>query len=402
MHRFIYILTFTSSLTVSFFYGAELLSKTQKNFFYHGQDYGSESQFNGLNPFFNVGLLLASRYNYSESLSDIAYKKGLLSVRDSVFNPVKTIEDAGGFSHFFSREIFPLGPEAGTGAWVPNYTLHFLGEGMLYRKLTEYYTSQGSKYPLLWATISLGSAQLMNEILESGLKRHTSTDPLADMIFNIAGMIAFSYDSFAQLFSSDFIVMNYWPGQPVIDVQDTVLFNQAEQYVWKISWNLLAPWKVFWATGLPSGLGISIPSSGGNNFSYALGFDAVQLRPPGALDPIVKKEQKCIESATRKDAHKLCREQAELDAKEKGKRLTSISPKDLSFAFGFYWDRNESLMLSAFLELSNEFAFNVNLYPGWLKINDLAIGAYIYYSEYRAKALGLTFQYLPVVPGARF
>ena len=273
---------------------------------------------------------------------------------------------------------------------------------MLHRKLTEYYSYHGSNHPLLWATISLGSAQLMNEILESGLKRHTSTDPLADTIFNIAGMLAFSYDSFAQYFSGDFVVMNYWPGQPVIDIQDTVLFNQAEQYVWKISWDYISPWKVFWATGLPSGLGVTIPGDGGDHFSYALGFDAVQLRPPGALDPIIKEEHECLESASTKDADKACREKAEIAAKEKGKRLTSISPKDISFALGFYWDRNESLMLSTFLEISNEFAFNVNLYPGWLKVKDIGIGGYIYYSQHRAKALGLTFQYLPVVPGGRF
>ena len=75
MKKSFHVLIFSFSLIAFVLNGAKVCSQTQKNFLYHGQNYGSESQLNGLNPFFNVGLLLASRYNYSESLSDIAYKK---------------------------------------------------------------------------------------------------------------------------------------------------------------------------------------------------------------------------------------------------------------------------------------------------------------------------------------
>ena len=53
----------------------EILQKTQKNYFYHGQDYGSESQFNGLNPFFNVGLLLASVATMAKAFQILPTKK---------------------------------------------------------------------------------------------------------------------------------------------------------------------------------------------------------------------------------------------------------------------------------------------------------------------------------------
>ena len=57
----------------------------------------------------------------------------------------------------------------------------------------------------------------------------------------------------------------------------------------------MAPYKMFWGAGLPSGLGVTVPKQSGNNFSYALGFDAVHLRPPGGLDPVVKEKREAEE-----------------------------------------------------------------------------------------------------------
>ena len=40
--------------------------------------------------------------------------------------------------------------------------------------------------------------------------------------------------------------------------------------------------------------------------------------------------------------------------------------------------------------------------PGVFKIGSLDVGGYLYFSQNQSKAIGITLQYSPIVPGARF
>ena len=79
----------------------------------------------------------------------------------------------------------------------------------------------------------MAAAQATNEVVEYELPWEQRLDPLADFYFNLAGIIAFSFDEVAQLFSNDYLDYYYWPGQPIIDPQDNALFNQGEQYYFR-------------------------------------------------------------------------------------------------------------------------------------------------------------------------
>jgi hypothetical protein len=345
--------------------------------FYHNQNYGSESQFGPLNVFLNVGMMLAGRFNYSDNIYEIDYATQSKNVARSILLPHETTRENGVWG-LFKNEVIPFWPGA-TGAWSPNYSLHLIGEGMLYRKLSEKFTQDSIPFPKTLAVVSLMTAQMMNEIVENGVDRHQNTDALADFWFNTAGILLFNWDGFAELFTES-VQIHYWPGQAAITLPDGALINHMESYAWKINLGSWTQKKLFIGSGLPSSIGITSPQNAEDNFTYALGVNAGD-----------RSDQALIEAKNYNDTLK----------SEDPNKLTSIPLSTMYPALTFYWDRQNSLMFRGLIGYSKDLHLDFNFYPGFWHFKSLPIGAYFLSTGIENVSIGLTAP-IGLVPGYRY
>ena len=349
-----------------------------KSYFYHGQDYGSESQFGPLSILVNVGLVVPGRLTTTPNLGDIRYKQGWDNVVDSLAHQDDVFEESGGFGRSLEKEFIPFAHPS--GAWLPNYSLHFLGEGMLSRKLEEYFRYQGMQgeyAPKVLAASTVIASQLLNEVVEYELPWEQRLDVVADFYFNLAGIIAFSFDGFAEYFSNETVQYYYWPGQPVIDTYNGGLFNQGESYFLSVKSNSDSGWKYAFATGMPTnGVGVSFPMDdmGFEYLTVMLGSDVL----------IPKRDYEQSESDTRS---------GDFEAADIAEEYTA--------ALNVYWDRKGSLLASSALSFSPSWQWNMNVFPEKRWGLDFGIGGYLVVAEEGANTIGLTFDFMSVVPGFR-
>lgn len=355
----------------------DLNTSQQSYYFYSGQDYGSESQFGPLNVFLNIGFVVPGRIATTPKLGDIRYQKGWDHVEDALSHQEETFDESGGFGRSLEKEFIPFAHPS--GAWLPNYALHFLGEGMVSRKLEEYFRYNGMEgryLPKIMAASTVFLSQMTNEVVEYELPWEQRLDPVADFYFNIAGIIAFSFDGFAQWFASDTVDYYYWPGQVVIDANDGAIFNQGENYYFRYGEN---GWKFAMMMGMPwNGGGVSIPMDDLelDHLTIMLGSDVII--PKDSFDP-------------------------ELSGFERGQdfNASDVAGEYLA-ALQFFWDRKGSLLASSSLSFSPTWQWSVNLYPTPLQSLGVGLGGYATLSEEGANTIGVTFDFTPVVLGRRY
>ena len=346
------------------------------NHFYHGQANGSESQFGPLNVFLNVGFVVPGRIATTPKLGDIRYQEGWDHVSASLGDQQETFDRSGGFGRSLEKEFIPFAHPS--GAWLPNYALHFLGEGMLSRKLEEYFRfngMQGRYMPKLAAASTVLLAQLTNEVVEYELPWEQRLDPLADFYFNLAGIIAFSFDGFAQWFASDEVDYYYWPGQAVIDAKDGAIFNQGENYYFR-----------YGAQGLKFAMMMGMPWNGG-----------------GLSIPMDDLELEHLTVMIGSDVHI---PKPDFDPESSGYvRGADFQASDVAdeylAALQLFWDRKGSLLWSSSLSFSPEWQWSGNLYPIQIDVLDIGVGGYATVSERGVNAIGLTFDFTSVVLGSR-
>ena len=358
-------------------------SSSRDNYFYFNQPYGSESQFGPLNVWVNVGLVVPGRLGTQPQLDEINYAKGWQQLKSSLKNQRDVLDESGGTNESLKKEFIPFAHPS--GAWLPNYFLHLLGEGMLSRKLEEYYLSQEGNSPLqakIKAIITLTAAQATNEVVEYELPWEQRLDPLADFYFNLAGIIAFSFDEVAQLFSNDYLDYYYWPGQPIIDLQDGALFNQGEQYYFRSKLGFDTQTSLAIISGMPAtGLGISYPVTMDDQLSVLFATDVAVSHPHETVDSL-----------------------------ERGTDFTASEIAKLyNQSLNIYWDKKGSLMGSVALSYHPFYQVSMNLYPqtypglsvAGISLADLGIGGYLIASQGGANSIGLTLSLSPVMFGIR-
>ncbi|MEZ4465618.1 MAG: hypothetical protein R3F43_14380 [bacterium] len=350
-------------------------------FFYRGLDYGSESQFGPVNVFTNVGLGVVGRLNASGRLGDIDLRDGFSQLGDAYFHPLRSIRDGYGYVGAWGLvEFVPIL----SGAALPNYFLHFLGEGMLTRKLEEYYEAEGLTHG--WARAAaiatMVISQQANELVES--QTVVAADSTADFVFNAAGIIAFCFDSFAGYFATDSVQLYYWPGQPVVDVGDGLLFNHGEDYILRTTLGDWTRWKLASVFGVAAvGLGVSTPIRTDEYITWGL------ILGGGGLPP------RDYERPVRQPVFYFDHGKEEFVATER-------EPEEYEQAsLRIYWDRQGSLLSTLDIGIEGKH-FGLNIYPGLLDTGSLQLGAYAIWTRGSAAAVGLTLSLSSVVPGFRF
>lgn len=353
----------------------KVLDKTKKKaFFYFGPQSGSETQFGPFNVFLSIGFGFMSLDVVNSKLSEIDISENTrtmfrLSGREAIIKEHKSI------SSFLLSEFVPILGKTS----FPNYLLHFVGEGMAYRKLNEYFNYHGfsnfTSTALSAFVISL--SQLCNEIIEAPYT--AAGDALADFVFNAAGIIAFSFDGFARLFSNDYLKMYYWPGQPVIDVQDGVIYNQSESYLFRITLGNWTHSKLGFLAGLPAmGAGVSFSSK-------TLGLDNI-MNANDMLSAFVVLHTDNM---------------PEFPYKYLKPDLLKNLDSDGMVGVRLSWDRAGSLMSYIEYSKGTTWELSLNIYPGFLKVGSIAFGLFAHYSHKKESAIAITISPISVMPGFR-
>ena len=337
-------------------------AEPRDSLFYFGQDYGSESQFNPATALVNGGFDILRSYAYQDSLLHVDYKIGVQNVLTNIVHPADNLGKAG-YVNVASHEIFPFrGLGTNYGQFVPNIFMHTFGEGMLYRKLEEWYEVQGVPYPRVASILTTSAMQLLNETVENGSFRGSNPDPIADMlIFNIMGFLLFSQDGIAGFFA-DQVRIDYWPGQAVIQPDTLRLVNMGENFAFKFKG---LPWgvKLFGYIGNEGLGGLSIPLTSQDNFSFAYGLRVLRM------SAIIGRN---------------------------GDRLMVPSAGNNEWDLAMFWDRKDSLMASLELGTVRDYSALLNVYPGVIEWKGWTVGLYAKASHQDGVAAGLTFRHSPL------
>ncbi|MDZ7370394.1 MAG: hypothetical protein ONB12_04395, partial [candidate division KSB1 bacterium] len=205
------------------------------------------------------------------------YAAGFRNVADNLLHPWQNIRKYG-TSDFFHNEILNFNFNPDRMQFLPNYSLHLIGNAMQYVKLAEWYACHDYPLPHTLSLLTTLSYQLLNEALENGSYRGANVDPIADMlIFNPLGLLLFSTNWAKRFFSTTFPIFD-WSGQPFLCPFDGRMENAGQQYAAKAAVAASGRYSLFFYWGVQTVVGVSIARANGAAFSCGFGSVAYDLR----------------------------------------------------------------------------------------------------------------------------
>lgn len=288
------------------------------NYFYKKQQFGSEAFYNPLN--LSVSYFLDT-VQLSQNFDTDDFSNRWHTVKDDLSHPYKAIKEEGGFKRFINRQIFPVDNNYSNESFalIPNYFLHLLGGGMVYRKDLEYFREHAYRYPkLLSATLAM-TAELIQEVVEK--KSTTADDEVADiLLFRPIGILLFSNDTIAD-FVDTHLSPAIWPHLNIYDIKNKKAHNTGINYVIRPRILDFGKIRFFSFIGLNNLLGLSHRIKNDSYFSWAAGL------------------------ATKK-----------ID-------LDLDMAAELRPSCGFFYDKNNSLLWSLIINGTENLKLRVNIYP---------------------------------------
>ena len=331
-------------------------------FFLKDLPYGTEAAFGPLNVLLNSGFDILRSGSYQNRLGRIDFRGGAENIIDNSLHPNTNVELSGGWADFVAHEVFPYKAfDPDHGHFVPNYFLHVVGEGLLFRKLEEWYDRENYPAPTLSALATIFATQFLNEAVENGSYRGANNDPIADiLIFNPLGWLLFSSDSVARFFSTT-LKTGFWPGQPSLDLRTMSLYNAGESYYFKVGLNEDESVSFFNYMGAEGLTGLSFRYLEEDHLTVAAGYRVVWM------------------NATVDEDHR------------------SIVPEQPgNWVASFFWDRNDSLLFSIKVGITAEPTLRMNLYPGVVEFAGGELGAFLWTSPGEGVIAGVSFSVSPL------
>lgn len=262
-------------------------------------------------------------------------------------SPIHSIEKDGGFQKFFKDEF-------ATTRVVPNLTLHLVGGGYDVRLMQEYFEDKGAEFPLAYAITFSYLAHFGNEALELTNHNITSHDNIADLfIFDIAAIYLFQNDDVVKFFR-DTLSMNHWHSQPILELDQFNITNAGLNYIFRPDL-FKANLRPFLYLGMQTLAGLSYEVEEKKFYTLAAGM--------ALTDPL----------------------------EQKGR-----------FVVGMFYDKDDFLNASLFINGGEDYRFRLNLHPGFLKTKKLGqYGLLIGQKKDRDFVLGLKWK-LPIGIGLKF
>lgn len=330
-----------------------------KYYFYNPDlDYGSESIFNPMTLFINGSFDILRNGAHTKDISAQPYHTGFDNVIDNVFHPLENIKKYG-YKNFLRREVFNLSTNSNESQFLPNFGLHLIGNGMQYRKMSEWYDYHGYHYPNLMSMITTVSYQLVNEIVENGDYKGTNVDPISDMlIFNPIGFLLFSTEAGQRFFSTKMPVYD-WSMNPYFNPKYCSIENAGQQYATKIKFNSNSKNAIFGYWGVVSAFGISHNLNKTDAMSISAGAVVAKL-------------------------------------KSTDEEFARFMVPDIDYSLALFYDRNNSLLGSLIIFGPRFFNIRLEIFPGVVGFKDYKPGFYIGIGEIDSFQFGISFPPIPL------
>ena len=339
-------------------------ARPERLYFYRPGGCGSEASFNPLTVMVNGAFDILRQPSYPDNPLAVDWRQGFSNVAYNLAHPAEAIEGSGGWRAFVAHEVFPYrGVSGGRVQFLPNYALHVLGEGMVNRKLAEWYEVHRFPAPAVWAVATSLTTLMLNEAAENGAYDGPNRDPVADMLFfNPLGWILFSLDPVAEFFSGP-VRLSYWPGQAVLGLPSGNLINVGENYVLKIPLGDWVPVELFTSFSYRALFGVSVPVAEHGTISIGFGARMINLTASEA---------------------------------EEGRKIASDGRRN--WELSVFWDIGDSLMASVDVGGFEDPLVRLNLYPGAVELFGAPVGAYLVAGRYDGFSVGLTVSAMPLIP----
>lgn len=334
-------------------------AQEKKYYFFRSMDYGSEAMFQPIGVLMNGGLDVLQSYHSSAHAHDIPWNIGATSVWRSVTSPGYYVSRYG-WNKFLRQEVFPTSLNIAKAQWAPNYTLHLIGGGMEYRKLSEWYDYHCYPLPYVFGAVTSMGYHFINELIENGPGIQPNTDAIADLcIFDPLGIVLFSFDNVSEYFSSTF-GLNDWSPQPSLSFMPLSFRNFGHSFVMRYPVTESKRTSVFLFLGKSTLLGVSFKSDHENAFSFGAGATQTGVW--------------------------------EVD-QTNGIGTNSIH---VGAACGVFYDRNNSLLASLLISEYYLERIRLNIYPGVIFASSFSPGLFFTLGEGGTYAAGITMQISPV------
>ncbi len=349
---------------LSIILACQLFGQAKDYFFFRPYTYGSDALFNPVSLLANGGFdsfqIIADR---SGTWKEMYWNRSAANIWRNVTSPLPVINSFG-WSRFLRQEVFPLSLNKDDAQYAPNYALHLIGGGMVYRKISEWYDYNGFPAPFVFGVATRVAYEFVNEMAENGPDYYLNEDCLPDiLIFQPLGILLFSFDDISEFFSST-LNLNDWSYPVALTFAPFAVRNAGQNYVMKLALNHTRSTSLFFHFGDFAILGLS---------AKANGEDAISI----------------------------------------GAGLTSTGVKDLPFhnevhsntvitggMAGIYYDRNNSLLASVVWSQNKKNLFRLNLYPGLLSSSAISPGFFLTVGDHGTMIVGLTAHILPIGLGA--
>lgn len=303
--------------------------------FYTGISWGSESQFNPLSALVNEGFNDLVIESADMGLFNQPYSASWQNLKHNLLNVGASFKRYGA-RRAIRNELLPLTGFDG-GQWFPNYTDHFVGNGMVSVRLEEWYAQHGYPAPLALSVVTMMAAHVTNEVVER--PRYWSLDPLADLlVFDPLGILLFRSDRVQRFFSGPLHLTN-WAGQPVVVVPGARLENASEEFKFTFALPRTSRVQGFVMTGLNVLGGVTYTAANGRALSLGLGrgSDVVQLTDS----------------------------------------TSDVRTVRLGARAGVFYDREGSLLASLVYDGSRNGLVKLNIYPGIVRVRGTSPGIWL-------------------------
>jgi hypothetical protein len=255
-------------------------------YFYQGLDYGSQALYGPLWVFVNRGYDVLQDHVAGRNIFTFDYRTNLGNVARNIANPFPAIA-ADGWKTFLTEEIFPLSFTSTTARWTPNYSLHLIGGGMTFTSLREWFEDYGVPAPRVFSAVTLMASAFVNESLENKGFVGFNTDCIADIwVFDIGGIILFSFDWPNRFFSEQIIIAD-WSLQPSFTLPNGELHNVGNYFAakWALPFYRRLSLFAWYGEATTAGLSFAV------NDEYAISASA-----GGAAIHIVNQSTKSVEN----------------------------------------------------------------------------------------------------------
>jgi hypothetical protein len=333
----------------------EIIRNDTVRYFYKAYRYGVQDLYNPAYVIVNGGYDILQLEGYSRSLKDFDWRLNTRNIYRNLINPFPTISEIG-WGRYLTTEIFPLNFTPEGSQWIPNYFLHLLGSGMEYRMLTEYFRYYKIPVPKLFATITVLSAQFLNEVIENNNQIGKNGDPIADWyVFNVAGIAMFNSIKVSRFFGEK-LNMADWSNMPSVSFNDWTLQNSGQYFIYKWEIPRNPNWAIFmrWGMGTYAGITRKI------NATHAVTISA------GAKSH----EFKIVDT------------------------LGKVSTTSLTWGAFAAWDKNNTPLATLQVSGSSEHTVVANIYPGVLRIKKFSTGLWLVAGVNRTGYFGICVRYL--------